>query len=142
MKLRKRTIWAVALGMTACTSLTYADQPPQHSNRHSHRHAAPKPVAPVVQLPQDAQRVVVATPLGGPSVTLPVRGGVDVAATPAAAPVAMAATSAPRVAPAAAATKPAMATPPSVAPMVTLPQGDIPHVRTKEAGPVIYLPPQ
>ncbi len=36
--------------------------------------------APTVQLPQDAQRVTVATPLGGPTVTLPVREGIALTA--------------------------------------------------------------
>lgn len=40
----------------------------------------PPKVAPVVQLPQDAQRVTVATPLGGPTVTLPVREGIALTA--------------------------------------------------------------
>ena len=146
MKLRKSTIWAVALGMTACTAVSYADKLPRHSrghgHGHGHGHGATKPAAPVVQLPQDAQHVVVATPLGGPSVTLPVRGGVDVATTPAAAPVAMAATSTPRIAPAAAPATPAVAAPPASAPKVALPPGDVPRPRTAEAGPVIYLPQQ
>ncbi len=137
MTLRKRTNWAVALGMSACTALAYADKLPGHG----HGHGATKPVAPVVQLPQDAERVAVKTPLGGPTVSLPVRGGVDVATAPAAAPVAMATTSAPRVS-APRVEMPVVTTAPTVAPKVALPPGDTPRVRTTEAGPVGYLPPQ
>jgi len=95
----------------------------------------------VVQLPQDAKRVVVATPLGGPTVTLPVRGGVDVAGTPTPTAVAMATTSPPRVA-APRVEMPVVTTAPTAAPKVALPAGDIPPTRTVEAGPVVYLPPQ
>ena len=137
MKLRKRTIWAVALGMSACIAVAHADKPP----RHRHSHGATKPAAPIVQLPQDAERVAVVTPLGGPTVTLPVRGGVDVATTAPAAPVAMATTSAPRVS-SPRIEMPVVTTAPTVAPKVALPPGDISRVRTTEAGPVVYLPQQ
>lgn len=126
MKLRKRTIWAMALGIAACTAVANADQPPKA--------AAVKPAAPVVQLPSDAKRIVIPTPLGGPTVALPVREGVDVAATPPSTPVAMSTAPAPAMVPA---PQPA----PAAAPKVTLPvDSDVSRVRTREAGPVVPLP--
>ncbi len=120
MKLRKRTILAVALVITTCTGAANADK--------RHKAAAVKSVAPVVPLPADAPRVI-PTPLGGPTVTLPVREGIDVAKTPSATPVAMstqaAAAPAPRPAPAA-------------APKVVLPAGsEVAPVHTTEAGPLV-----
>ncbi|MDB5978310.1 MAG: hypothetical protein JWR07_5070, partial [Nevskia sp.] len=82
MKLRKRTILAAAFGIAACTAAAHADK--------VHRHGAVKAPAPVVVLPADAKRIIIPTPLGGPSVAVPVRSGIDVAAgAPASAPVAM-----------------------------------------------------
>ena len=94
MKLSIRAVCALALGAAVIGSAVQADQPPGKE-------------APVVQLPQDAQRIVVATPMGGPTVTLPVREGI--------------ATTAPRV------IMPALINPPTVhtaerGPVVDLPQ--------------------
>lgn len=106
MKLRNRTIWAVALGASACITMAQADPRPGQS-------------APVVQLPQDAQRVVIPTPLGGPTVTLPVRGGIVPAADGTA----------------------ESAYVPAPRPKVLLPpMTDTRPLRTAEAGPVVYLP--
>src|SRR5882757_493566 len=89
MKLRKRTILTVALAITACTGAANADK-----LHRLHKPVAPKAAAPVVPLPTDAPRAI-PTPLGGPTVTLPVREGIDVARTPPSTPVAMSTSSAP-----------------------------------------------
>jgi hypothetical protein len=122
MKLRKRTILAAAFGIAASTAVAHADQP--------RRHGAVKAPAPVVVLPGDVKRVIVPTPLGGPSVAVPVRSGIDVAAgAPSAAPVAMAAPQLPRAAPA-------------PVPKVVMPVGsNLPPVRTREAGPAVSVSP-
>ena len=118
MKHRKRTIWAVAFGIAACTAVTHADKPQGHGTL--------KPAAPVVQLPPDAGHVVVATPLGGPAVTLPYRGGIEVAGTSAGTAVAIAAVPA--------------TPPPKVA---TAAGGDTPPApRSSEAGPLVNLAPK
>ncbi|MFI4978775.1 MAG: hypothetical protein ACHQIO_00330 [Nevskiales bacterium] len=119
MKLRKRIVLATAFGIAACTAVAHADQP--------RRHGTVKATAPVVVLPADAPRIIVPTPLGGPSVAVPVRSGIDVAAgAPSATPVAMATPQVPRTAP---------------APKVVMPVGsDTPQVRTREAGPVVSAP--
>ncbi len=117
MKLRKRTILAVALAITACTGAANAGK--------LHKPAAPKAATPVVPLPTDAPRSI-PTPMGGPTVTLPVREGIDVANTPPATPVAMSTTPAPR---------PAV---PATPPKVVLPAGsDASPVHTTEAGPLV-----
>jgi hypothetical protein len=109
MKLSKRTIWAVAVGIAACTGAAQAAGPV----------AAPKPAAPVVQLPPGDQSVAIPTAMGGPTVSLPYRGGIDVAGS--SPPVAVAAAQAPIVAmPESSGTAPA---------------------RTPEPGPVVELPP-
>ena len=122
MKLRKRTILAVAFGIAACTAVAHADQP--------RRHGAVKATAPVVVLPADAPRIIVPTPLGGPSVAVPVRSGIDVAAgAPSATSVAMTAPQVPMAAPA-------------PAPKVVMPVGsDTPAVHTREPGPVVNVSP-
>ncbi|WP_029923072.1 hypothetical protein [Nevskia soli] len=121
MKLRKRTILSAAFGIVVCTAVAHADQP---------RHGAVKAPAPVVVLPADTKRVIIPTPLGGPSVAVPVRSGIDVAAgAPSAAPVAMAPPQVPRAAPA-------------PAPKVVMPVGsNVPPVRTREAGPIVNVSP-
>lgn len=129
MKLRNRTILAVALAITACTGTANAGK--------LHKPAAPKAATPVVPLPTDAPRSI-PTPMGGPTVALPVRQGIDVANTPPSTPVAMSTSSAP--APAMVpAPQPMRA--PATAPKVTLPvDSNVSPVHTKEAGPVVPLP--
>ena len=69
MKLRNRTIWALALCTATGITVAQADKPPQ-------------PGTPAVQLPQDSERVQVSTPLGGPAVTLPARPGISTGSGP------------------------------------------------------------
>jgi len=112
MKLRNRTIWAAALCTAASIAMARADQPA-------------RPGAPAVQLPQDSERIQVSTPLGGPAVTLPARGGIPTGSAPATA-----------VATAAPAPRVTLATP-----KVALPSGtDAWVVPGPENGPVVSKP--
>jgi hypothetical protein len=65
MKHSNRTIWAVALGITACGTLAQAD--------------SRKPPAPVVQLPPNTEAAAASGPLIGPAVNMPFHGSVEVA---------------------------------------------------------------
>jgi len=121
MKLRNRMIWALALCTTASIAMARADQPV-------------KPHAPVVQMPQDGERIQVSTPLGGPAITMPARGGIPTISAPATkvATIAPATPNAP-IAPA-----PKVALP---APKVALPSGtDAWVVPGPENGPVVAKP--
>jgi hypothetical protein len=120
MKLRNRVIWALALCTTASIAMARADQPV-------------KPHAPVVQMPQDGERIQVSTPLGGPAVTLPARGGIPTGSGSAPATTVASAAPMATVAPAPRVNLPA--------PKVALPSGtDAWVVPGPENGPVVAKP--